>query len=159
MTPLLCPKLCWHNLHVLNAHAHAHAHARAHAHTHTSTKSLLLHIILNAVPSGPPRNVSATFISSTSFSLSWTPPEEESRNGMIRSYVVNLTDTSDGTTRVVTTTGASNRVTISGLEPFTMYSVVVAAHTIAIGPFSATVQLMTLEDGEFYNILTRSLFF
>lgn len=67
---------------------------------------------------------------------------------MIRSYVVNLTDTSAGTTRVVTSVGASGRVTISGLEPFTLYSVVIAAHTIATGPYSAAVQAVTLEDGE-----------
>ena len=80
-------------------------------------------------------------MSSTSISLTWAPPELGSRNGVIFSYHVTVSQS----LLLVTTT---ERITIDGLQPFTNYEIRVAAHTVATGPFSAPLQVMTGIDGE-----------
>ena len=102
-------------------------------------------MLLVSAPSAPPQNISVAFISSFSIVLRWAPPEESSQNGIIRSYNVTLEGNSTRRNLISTTEG----ITIDSLEPFTPYAVSVAAHTVAIGPFSSSLQVTTLVDGKF----------
>lgn len=117
--------------------------------------SLILCVLLtfvHAAPSAPPQNVSTTFVSSTSISLSWLKPDENSRNGEIRSYNISYTGSGGSTRRLGS---SSERISLSGLEPFTTYTIQVAAYTTGIGP-SAEIRVTTTEDGRnfyWYNIV------
>ena len=82
-------------------------------------------------------------VSSISIDLSWAPPEENSQNGIIRSYNVTVEDASSRLTVITKKEG----ITVEGLEPFTHYTVSIAAHTIATGPFSLLLPVTTLVDG------------
>lgn len=50
---------------------------------------------LYIVPSGPPREVMVQAISSTSIQVSWQPPQEEDKNGVIIGYQLTLRSSSD----------------------------------------------------------------
>ena len=100
-----------------------------------------------AAPSGPPLNLTVTGVGPDSVSLSWVAPNPWEQNGIIRHYLIhaqpiNLFSLSHRTPSSYTSHN------ISGLKPFTLYHISVAAVTIATGPTSDTVEVHTSEDSE-----------
>ena len=112
---------------------------------------LLLHFC-SVVPTGPPQGVEVQSETSTTLVLSWQPPAPENQNGIIIHYIVNITEMETGRllsfTAVNTTT-----LSVSTLHPFYTYTCIVAAVTVGIGPYSATVEVELPEDGKLANIL------
>ena len=99
------------------------------------------------VPSGPPQGVEVQSETSTTLVLSWQPPAPENQNGIIVHYKVNITEMETGRllsfTAVNTTT-----LSVNMLHPFYTYTCIVAAVTVGIGPYSATVEVELPEDGK-----------
>ena len=54
---------------------------------------------LFTVPSGPPQGLTATPTNARTLVLTWRPPAEENRNGLIRGYTVNVTGVLSGQTQ------------------------------------------------------------
>ena len=104
--------------------------------------SLRLHFTL--APSGIPANFTARTLDSRSIHLSWDPLPSALQNGIIRQYRVTILHNA-GEARVINTTATS--VTIAALIPFTMYNFTVAAETIAVGPSTPPLQIVTPQDG------------
>ena len=78
--------------------------------------------------------------------LSWQPPPVEDQNGDITGYILNITVLETGESEEVLTESTS--YTFDPVMPNTPYTAAVAAQTSAgRGPFSATVSVHTLEDG------------
>ena len=107
-------------------------------------------------PSSAPQNLTVTALSPNSISLDWSPPPPHSQNGVIREYRVNVTEVETGTEFYFTT--AATSYTVSNiLHPYYTYECIVSAYTIAIGPYTDEVTMMTLEDGVLnqgpYNVL------
>ena len=96
-------------------------------------------------PSGSPANFQTTALDSRSIQLSWDPLPLALQNGIVRQYIVTIVDIA-GDARVINTTATS--VNIAALNPFTMYTCTVAAETIAVGPSTLPVQLVTPQDGK-----------
>ena len=71
------------------------------------------------------------------------PPADH--NGIIRYYAVNLTETDTGVQFQIESETTAK--IISSLHPSYIYEVVVAAVTIAIGPYSVSVTFGLPEDG------------
>ena len=105
--------------------------------------SLRLHFTL--VPSGTPANFQARALDSRSIQLSWDPLPSALQNGIIRWYRVTILDNA-GEERVISTTETS--VTIAALNPFTTYNCTVAAETIAVGPSTPPLQIVTPQDSK-----------
>ena len=107
---------------------------------------LLLHFSLT-VPTGPPQRVEVQSENSTTLVLSWQPPASENQNGIIVHYIVNITEMETG--RLLSFT-AVNMTTLSVpmLHPFYTYTCIVAAVTVGVGPYSATVEVEMPEDGK-----------
>ena len=103
-----------------------------------------LHISFSA-PSGSPLNFQARALNSRSIQLSWDPLPSALQNGIVRQYTVTILDIA-GEARVITTTATS--MNVSALNPFTMYTCTVAAETIAVGPSTLPVQVVTPQDGK-----------
>ena len=81
--------------------------------------------------------------------MSWQPPLEIDRNGLITGYVINYTSNWPNDVMIVNATGG-NTHTISGLVTFAEYLVAVAAVNInGTGPFSDAVVGKPGGDGEF----------
>ena len=52
------------------------------------------------------------------------------------------------TSAVQTLMSGSESIVIRGLSPYSHYLIEVAAFTVSLGPFSTSLSLVTLEDGE-----------
>lgn len=99
-------------------------------------------------PSAPPQNVMATALSSTSAKLFWLPPTSDQQNGIIREYSVIKVTLPSGHLEELTATEAE--IVIDHLQPYTPYIFVVAAKTVALGPFSDQVKLEMPEESRHY---------
>ena len=100
-------------------------------------------------PSAPPVNPSGYSLSSTSITLSWSPPPLEYQNGIIRSYIINLTEleTSAMYSYMFFATGPTLTMTIPALHPYYTYNFTISAVTIESGPPTDAFTVQTLEDG------------
>lgn len=97
-------------------------------------------------PSGFPRGVSISAISSASVELSWTPPLPDERNGIITGYWATLTRR--GTGLQVQLFSSTTSIVFSMLNPFTSYVMTVSASTsVGLGPQSSQLTFTTAEDG------------
>ena len=79
--------------------------------------------------------------------LSWEPLPSDTKNGIIREYIIHVsvpTDTTDDFMEVSNTTFH----TLSNLNPFYTYEIKVAAVTIGPGPYSNTSTVCTPQDGK-----------
>ena len=81
----------------------------------------------------------------TTLFISWDLPLPHQVNGIVQHYVVNLY-THQTQTSVRYTVNATN-LTISELEAFYTYTVLVAAFTIGQGPFSEELIISTSQAG------------
>ena len=94
----------------------------------------------STVPSSPPRNVTVESHNPASLKVSWRPPVQKHRNGLITDYMINYTRV--GSREMINVNAGSNKtkvITISGLIPYENYSVIVAAMTVnGTGPFSTS---------------------
>ena len=112
---------------------------------HVCIKHAWLSFTLYSAPSTP-LNVTAHNISSTAIIVTWEPPSRP--NGIIRSYRVEFSRSSDGVIDGIST--ASTSVIISLLEKFTTYQVQAFASTVAEGDGSNVVTVTTDEDSKLY---------
>lgn len=108
--------------------------------------------LMYTVPSAAPLSVLPIAIDSTMISISWSPPNLNATNGVIRHYKVSIIDIATGSGQTLTT--ADSHLTIPMLIPFTAYSVRVAAFTIGTGPYSRPINITTAEDSKLNITLT-----
>ncbi|XP_065842659.1 uncharacterized protein [Oscarella lobularis] len=89
-------------------------------------------------PSGAPLNVSASSITSTTFSVTWSPPAEDKRNGILTGYRININSNKTTVNTDPTFWTAEN------LNPASHYVVSVEAGTSkGFGPSSAEITVTT----------------
>ena len=90
--------------------------------------------------------------SPTSTVLRWEAPPAEDLNGLLIGYSINITKLQTGERLELFSN--STTLTVYHLQPYTVYTCVAAAVTIAgHGPFSDAVQIQTLEAGKWdYSI-------
>ena len=104
--------------------------------------------ILSTVPSDSPSILQSVTINSSTVLVTLLPPPPEHQNGIITTYIVNVSLEGSHTEYQLTTT--SLNLTLEGLHPFSTYIMVVAAETeIGRGPFSSPFEIHTPEDGKF----------
>ena len=77
--------------------------------------------------------------------LSWDPPQREIVNGIIQQYTVSITEHETANNTIVVTNKTS--LNLTSLHPYYVYSITVAAETIAIGPFSSPIVIQMPESG------------
>ena len=90
--------------------------------------------------------ISAVTTSQT-VNMTWSPPALEHQNGIIRYYLVNVTELESGTLTEYNTTYAW--LLLTGLHPHYNYLFVFAAATsIGLGPTGSSFTITTAEDGK-----------
>ena len=100
-----------------------------------------------AVPSGSPENFMGVAQSSDTIVLTWDPPLQQNRNGIITDYIINVTALDTGEISQYITPDRS--LTLNSLTPFSTYAFIIAARTsVGAGPFSTDIIIRTLEDGK-----------
>lgn len=97
-------------------------------------------------PSSPPLNFIVRADTSRSLFFSWDPPLPEHQNGIIRHYVINITSI-DGSFNVSTPTTQTNYTVLAPIRPFITYICNIAAETVAVGPVSEDISILTPQDG------------
>ena len=105
---------------------------------------------LFTVPSGPPQGLTATPTNARTLVLTWRPPAEENRNGLIRGYTVNVTGVLSGQTQQFET--EETWLTVESLHPYYSYNCSVAARTIGLGPFTYNVTAEMPEARKLYHV-------
>ena len=103
-------------------------------------------LIHSAAPTTPPENLIATPLSSRTLHITWQPPVQDERNGIIRRYVINITELNSGNEYQLE--NASTEITVQDLHPFYRYSYSVAAETVALGPFTPGSIIEMPEDSK-----------
>lgn len=98
------------------------------------------------IPTAPPQDITVNQLSSTRMSLTWNPPPFEHVNGLIRYYLMQITEVESQA--AFTVTSNITEVTVENLHPYYTYQCKIAAHTIDLGPFSNTIMVQLLEEGE-----------
>ena len=104
------------------------------------------------VPSSAPVHLQGTTVNSTTIQLYWNPPSLADQNGVIRSYLINVTVVEMSSFFQVTS--ETNALNISGLHPYYNYTLTVAAVTIGPGPYSVVLTIRMPEDGMDAYIVT-----
>jgi len=108
-------------------------------------------------PTAPPRNVTASAVSSTAVNVHWRPPSQQHINGITQGYHVNFTATFNDSMPSRRRTFSSNltnmlgeqSAVLTGLYKYTEYRLTVVCFTGAgEGPPSRPVYIRTLEDGK-----------
>ena len=100
----------------------------------------------SAAPTAPPENLIAIPLDSRTLHITWQPPVEEERNGIIRRYVINITELDSGNEYQLE--NVTTEITVQNLHPFYRYSYSVAAETVALGPFTPGSIIEMPEDGK-----------
>ena len=98
-------------------------------------------------PSAAPVNLYSSNVSSTFLDLSWSVIPFEHQNGIIRYYILNITETDTG--NIFELISFSNSLFIQDLHPYYTYEIAVAAYTVDNGPYSSIVSHQLDEDGNF----------
>lgn len=98
-------------------------------------------------PTSPPVSVQGSSTDSTTITLTWMPPPAEFHNGIVREYLINITELETGRKfqQMSSTTSAS----LVMLHPYYVYQIAIAAVTVSAGPYSEALDLRTLEDGTY----------
>ena len=99
-------------------------------------------------------------LSSTSVYVTWFPVPEESQNGIIRAYQVLYRNAYDkkSPAKEISVENSTLSVVISDLEKFTVYYIWVKAVTVATGPSSNVLDVITDEDGEIFSCFKKAFF-
>ena len=100
----------------------------------------------SAAPTAPPENLIAIPLDSRTLHITWQPPVEEERNGIIRRFIINITELNSGTKFQLE--NATTEITVQNLHPFYRYSYSIAAKTVALGPFTPGSIIEMPEDGK-----------
>ena len=97
-------------------------------------------------PSAPPSITMATSVSSSGFTLNWNAPNFDNQNGVITHYEISIVEIETG--NVYNHTSYTTSISLSSLHPAYTYQCRVAAHTVALGPFTGSFVVTTDEDGK-----------
>ena len=111
---------------------------------------------LHAAPTGPPEELTVTSEESVSLTLMWETVPCSDQRGPITGYRLNYTYSNGTFTANNTLVLESRHFMLTGLTPFTNYSVlfyVAAINANGTGPYADKVfTVMTLQDGELVHV-------
>ena len=101
--------------------------------------------LVHKAPSCAPTDLNMT-LSSRSLQLSWSTPPSSCLNGLLTTFLVQVTEIATG--KVIQNTSTDDYLEVTSLHPYYTYECVVAAATVVgPGPFSVAMSGRTNEDG------------
>ena len=103
---------------------------------------------LTTEPTGPPQDILAWTLSSTSILVKWSPPLPSEQNGVILNYTVSYISPSSHL-KSLNTADNSTSIEVKNLAIFTKYGFTVKAwNVVGPGPESEPVYNTTFEDSK-----------
>lgn len=103
-------------------------------------------ILLSSGPTAGPANVTVVSVTATTVHLTWDHPPEETHQGVIRGYTLNVTELETG--RTLRETTPETEIVIDSLHPFYTYKITIIAFTIEEGSNHTTIYVETDEAGK-----------
>lgn len=100
-------------------------------------------------PSAPPANILATSTTFDTIFITWAEVPLQERNGIVRKYRVYVKNSDQILEHTSTVDSRLRSLVVLNLVRNTFYCVQLMAHTVADGPLSACVGVVTLEKGTF----------
>ena len=100
------------------------------------------------MPSSAPVHLQGNAVNSTTIQAQWEPPPLADQNGVVRSYLINISVAETGS--FFQLTSHTTALNISGLHPYYTYTLNVAAVTIGHGPYGFVFTIRMPEDGMKY---------
>ena len=82
----------------------------------------------------------------TEVMLIWNPIHPENHNGIIRHYLINITELNTG--KQFVQTSPTTMILLNLFHPSYDYTFTIAAVTVGAGPYSDFVRFKTLEEGQ-----------
>ena len=107
-------------------------------------------LFLHPVPTAPPQSLTGLVESSTLILVSWEAPPPYDRNGEIVYYLIHMRELETGRFWTLPVFNNKTSAYVGSLHPYYRYECQVAAHTIALGPYSLSIILQTYEEGNYY---------
>ena len=106
----------------------------------------VINCCISAAPTFPPQNPSLSLLTSCSINVTWLPPPPEHQNGIIRHYLINVTETETG----MSTLHMSNTtwLLLNELHPHYNYVLLFAAVTVDEGYTGSRLLVKIPEDGK-----------
>ena len=80
--------------------------------------------------------------------MAWSPPLINMTNGIIRHYIINVSEVGTSNFYLYNSSANITNITIDSLHPNYTYVVYIAAVTVDIGPFAEGDSVQTEQDGE-----------
>ena len=106
---------------------------------------LIVFTLSTTVPISAPISLQGNAVNSTTIQLQWEPPPSADQNGVIRSYLINISVAETGSSFQQTL--ETTALYISNLHPYYTYTLTVAAVTIGPGPYGQELTVQMPEDG------------
>ena len=104
-------------------------------------------------PTLPPQNIKGSSTSAHSIMVSWDPVPESGRNGIVREYRIEYsTEDSNILSICVQARIEVMRKELLGLQPFSNYTIKMAAKTVAYGNYSEPIFVTSGELGKEYFV-------
>ena len=103
---------------------------------------------MSTAPSASPQSASGYALDSESIFLQWSPPPFEHQNGLIRMYIINVTEVDTGVQFQYTS--VTTQYILRSLHPYYTYEFVIEAVTVAPGPPTSVFSIQTNQDGKCY---------
>ena len=98
-----------------------------------------------AMPSAPPTHLTLISVTHNSANVSWRSPMDDSLNGPLQSYTLNVTNTLTSTSFIETAT--TSHTLLDSLTPNTRYSLIVAAvNSQGTGPYTSELFFSTQQS-------------
>ena len=85
--------------------------------------------------------------------LTWDPPTAANQNGIIQTYIINITILESGENVRLMSNGT--QINLEMLHPYYTYSFVISAVTIGPGPLSSAYSVTTDEERKLSSFLTK----
>ena len=101
---------------------------------------------MSTAPSASAQSASGYALDSESIFLQWNPPPFEHQNGLIRMYIINVTEVDTGAQFQYTS--VNTQYTLRSLHPNYTYEFVIEAVTVAPGPPTSEFSIQTSQDGK-----------
>ena len=100
-------------------------------------------------PTGPPLNISHSSPTPSTLILTWSPPDPSYRNGVVRGYLVVISEME--TSRLLYFNTSTPPLSIPSLHPFYTYNCSVSAYTVGLpGPYSPPYLVRMPQSGKWY---------
>lgn len=109
----------------------------------------------NTAPVGSPISLMVGFTTSTSASLSWSPPPQNLLNGILRHYVVLVQEIDSG--RNTSLMSIDPQIILNNLHPFYSYNFAVCAVTTDTGPCAQFETVQLPQDGKLFHYLSHNM--